>query len=198
MPLIQSSVEFTLVDYFSQRIQEYGEQISPPPQEDTIWYMSSVLARFGDSEQLFSYDNGEVSIRPLALLYKDALESQQHHERCLILRHLGDLALFLGALFPERYAKRGVLKDYFVGMGGSAYSYLSENARQNRHIFRELAATFAKMLELIARACSREQAFDASDVLQLYRRYQQSGDPYLAEQLRSLGIAVISSSDSLH
>lgn len=197
MPLIQPTFELTLVDYFSQRIQEYGERFSPPPQEDTIWYMSSVLARFGESDQLFSYDHGEVSIRPLALLYKDALEAQQHHERCLILRQLGDLALFLGALFPERYAKRGVLKDYFIGMGGSAYSYLSENARQNRHIFHELSSTFANMLDIVAKACSRERAFDAGDILQLYRRYQQTGDVYLAEQLRSLGIAVVSD-DSVH
>ncbi len=184
----QPTFEMTLADYFRERLQEFGEQLTPPPHQDTLWYMGNMLARFGDSDQLFSYDQGKVGIRPLALLYKDAHEARDAWERCLILRQLGDLALFLGALFPENYARRGLLKDYFVGMGGGAYDYLSENAQQNRHIFNELAAKFSRMLELIARACSRQNPSNATDVLNLYQRWRQSRDPRLAEQLRGLGI----------
>ena len=34
------------------------------------------------------------------------------------------MALFLGALFPERFTRRGIQQDYVVGMGGGAYDYL--------------------------------------------------------------------------
>lgn len=196
MPGLQTTVETTLVDYFRQRLEEYGEQLMSPPHEDTLWYMSTMLARFGDSDQLFSYDQGEVTLRPLALLYKDALEASAHWERCLLLRQLGDLALFLGALFPEKYARKGIFKDYFIGMGGGAYGYLSENAQQNRHIYSELAQTFTRMLELVARVCSRQTAFDSFDVLNLYKRWRLTGDPKLAEQLHALGIN-LSTSDTL-
>lgn len=189
MPLVpHPHFEQTLADYFRLRLMEHAEQLPSPPHEDTLWYMGCMLARFGDSEQLFSYDNGKISIRPLALLYKDAHETQDRHQRCLLLRQLGDLALFLGALFPETFARRGIRKDYFVGMGGGAYDYLSENAPQNRHIFSELAATFMRMLELVAQACSRQQMFDATDILNLYQRWRQSRDQRIAAQLQALGI----------
>lgn len=186
----QPTFELTLADYFRERLGEQAAELKPPPQEDTLWYMGNVLARFGDSSQLFSYEQGQLSLRPLAMLYKDATETTNTRQRCLILRQLGDLALFLGALFPERYARRGIHKDYFVGMGGGAYDYLADNAHHSRHVFSELAATFTRMLELVARACSRQTLFDATDVLRLYQRWRTSGDPLLADQLRAAGIAL--------
>lgn len=188
MAKARSRFELRLADYFRERLEDVSQQLTQPPHEDTLWYTGNLLARFGDSDQLFSYDAGEVSIRPLALLYKDAHEASDHSERCLILRQLGDLALFLGALFPEKYERRGIRKDYFVGMGGGAYDYLADNATDNRHIFSELAETFTRMLELVARVCARQTMFDASDVVQLYRRWRETGNPLLAKQLESLGI----------
>lgn len=193
----ESNFELTLADYFRERLCEQGERLRPPPQQDTLWYMGNMLARFGDSDQLFSYDQGRVGIRPLALLYKDAHETRNERERCLILRQLGDVALFVGALFPESYARRGILKDYFVGMGGGAYGYLSENAQQHRHVFSELASTFTRMLELVAKVCAKQTQFDSTDVLNLYQRWRRSRDPRLEAQLRALGVTV-ASTGSLH
>lgn len=184
------SVESTLSDYFRERLHEAGDDLVQRPHDDTLWYMGDMLARLGKSDQLFSYADGEVGIRPLALLYKDAHEADNTRERCLLLRQLGDVALFVGALFPENYARRGILKDYFVGMGGGAYSYLSENARQNRHIFSELASMFAHLLELVAKVCAKQKLFDYADVLALYERWRQNGDPRLGRQLQALGIAL--------
>ena len=180
--------EMTLADYFRERLLQLADDLSPTPQEDTLWYTGNMLARFGDSTQLFSFEEGRMSIRPLALLYKDAYEAQAEWERCLLLRQLGDLSLFLGALFPETYARKGINKDYFIGMGGGAYDYLAENAQDNRHIFAELANMFARILELIAKACEKQSAFDAADILQLLQRWRQNNDPRLAEQLLALGI----------
>lgn len=180
----------TLENYFRERLHALAADFSPPPHNDTLWYMGSVLARFGNSEQLFSYDQGQISIRPLALLYKDAFETDAEWQRCLLLRQLGDLALFLGALFPERYARRGIKQEYFVGMGGGAYDYLADNASHSRHVFSELANMFTKLLELIAHACAKQTLFDASDVLALYQRWRTTGDPRLSQQLQALGIHV--------
>ncbi|WP_323846177.1 hypothetical protein [Microbulbifer magnicolonia] len=182
--------ERTLAEYFRERLEEFGRQLVPSPQEDTLWYMGNMLARFGDSDKVFSYDRGEISIRPLALLYKDARQTADRWQRCQILRQLGDQALFMGALFPERYERRGILRDYFVGMGGGAYDYLAENAQGNRHIYCELAAMFARLLELVARVCAKQKPVDARDLLDLYQRWRRSRDPHLADQLRALGIAL--------
>jgi len=193
----QSTFEKTLADYFRERLEVSSEELSTPPHEDTLWYMGNMLARFGDKKQLFAWEEGKTGIRPLALLYSDACETDSHNERCLLLRQLGDLALFLGALFPENYARRGINKDYFVGMGGGAYDYLSENAYQYRHVFSELSDMFTRMLEVIAQACTKETVFDASDILGLYQRWRETGDPRVAAQLRSLGVEV-PDTDRLH
>ncbi|QIL90777.1 hypothetical protein GNX18_14120 [Microbulbifer sp. SH-1] len=198
MPSVsQTTFEHTLADFFRVRLQDEAASLEPRPQEDTLWYIGNLLARFGDSGQVFSYDRGELDIRPLALLYRDALEVDSHHHRCLLLRQLGDLALFLGALFPENYTRRGIGRDYFIGMGGGAYDYLGENARHNRSVFSELSRRFGRLLELVALVCGRGQVLDAGDILQLYQRWRESGDPQLAAKLRGLGV-VVPDSDELH
>ncbi len=182
--------EHSLAEFFRDRLQACAEHFQPAPHEDTCWYLSALLARFGHSDALFSYDQGSVSLRPLALLYHDARQTPNHNERCLLLRQLGDLALFIGALFPASYEKRGIRKDYFVGMGGGAYDYLADHAVNKRHIYSELAQRFARTLEWIAHACAREHVFDASDVLALYQHWITTGDLRAEQQLRSLGITL--------
>jgi hypothetical protein len=96
-------------------------------------------------------------------------------------------------LFPERFTRHGILQDYFIGMGGSAYDYLADNARVNRHIFAELANTFTRMLEMVANACSRTQRLTTEEVLTLYQRWLRSRDPVIESQLRALGIELAGS-----
>ncbi|MDH3632801.1 MAG: hypothetical protein OER98_16895 [Gammaproteobacteria bacterium] len=180
--------ETSLSSYFSKRLNRYARRFRPQPHEDTCWYLGSLLERFGRSEQLFAYQDGQMMLRPLALLYSDAIEANNARERCLMLQQLGDMALFLGALFPQRFTRHGILQDYFIGMGGSAYDYLADNAKANRHIFAELANTFTRMLEMVANACSSTQHLSTEEVLALYQRWLSTRDPVIESQLRALGI----------
>lgn len=180
--------ETSLSIYFRKRLTDYAQRFQPPPHEDTCWYLGNLLERFCHTDNLFSYQDGALNLRPLALLYGDALEASTERERCLLLQQLGDMSLFLGALFPERFTRRGIQQDYVVGMGGSAYDYLAGTARSHRHIFAELANTFTRMLEMVANACSREQRLSTEDILNLYQRWLETGDPVVGNQLTSLGI----------
>jgi hypothetical protein len=180
--------ETSLSCYFSKRLTRYAKRFNPPPHEDTCWYLGNLLERFGRSEQLFGYQDERMMLRPLALLYSDAIEADNTHQRCLMLQQLGDMALFLGALFPQRFTRHGILQDYVVGMGGNAYDYLADNARTNRHIFAELANTFTRMLEMVANACSRSQRLTTEEVLALYQKWLSTRDPIIENQLRTLGI----------
>ena len=193
-PGLAPITETSLSVYFRERLTDYAQHFRPPPHEDTCWYLGSLLERFCHTEQLFVYDQGQLTLRPLALLYGDALEATSQRERCLLLQQLGDMALFLGALFPERFTRRGIQQDYIVGMGGGAYDYLASSARANRHIFAELANTFTRMLELVANACSREQTLSTEDIIALYQRWLDTGDEITGNQLRALGIDLSGSS----
>jgi len=185
--------ETSLSSYFCGRLRDYAERFKPPPHEDTCWYLGNLLDRFGRAEQVFSYQDGHMTIRPLALIYGDAVEARNERERCLLLQHLGDMALFFGALFPQRWARHGIKQDYFIGMGGSAYDYLADNASSNRHIFGELSTAFTRMIEMVANACSRTSELGAEEVLALYQRWMHNKDPMVAAQLRTLGIEVLGS-----
>jgi hypothetical protein len=185
--------EASLSAYFHRRLMRFSRLLDPAPHADTVWYLGHMLERLGDSRAVFSYHEGHLSLRPLALLYSDAREASNNRERCLILRQLGDLALFIGALFPESYRRKGLRQDYFIGMGGGAYDYLSENAPSNHHIFAELSTAFASMLQLVKDCCSQKDNIGASDIVKLYERWLATGNPAVERQLKALGVVNLES-----
>jgi hypothetical protein len=181
-------IEPSLPDYFRRRLSRYAARLRPTPHEDTLWYLGEMMHRFSRSEHFFDYHEGRLGNRPLALLYGDAQAASNSRQRCLLLQRLGDMALFLGVFFPERYARRGIHSDYFVGMGSAAYDYLSERARQHRHIFHELTHGFVRMQELLAYAGSCGGGDQGERILRLYAHWLESGDPAVAAQLERLGV----------
>lgn len=185
----QAIAQASLAEYFQHRLDELMHELEPPLQEDTRWYLSTLLDRFSRTDRLFGWEDNGYNLRPLALLYGDARAAANEHHRCQLLQQLGDSALFLGALFPRRYARKGIGQDYFVGMGGGAYDYLASNARRGRHVFEELATSFAATIALVAKIC-RDDADDDADIVTLYNRWMNSGDEQIAQQLRRLGIDV--------
>lgn len=189
--------ERSLADYFRQRLDRYAQALRPPLHEDICAYVGRVLDRYGRSEHLFTWEDGQLGIRPLGQIYGEAREARSERERCLLLRQLGDMALFLGALFPDRYARYGIQRDYYVGMGTGAYGYLADNARGDRHVFGELARAFTRVLAMIEDACAELRERDDAAVLALYRRWLERRDPLAERQLRRLGIP-IGGGDRLH
>jgi hypothetical protein len=185
------------MEYFTSRLSEAASRREPPPGDDLICYVGTMLERFSASDRLFAFEEGRLDLRPLALLYQDAVAVEGHHERCQLLQQLGDSALFLGAMFPRYFSHRGLHRDYLVGMGGSSYDFLGANARHNRHIFAELGQRFAQVLVLIAEACSRPSGNEDQDVLALYERWLATGDAAVAAQLAALGVD-LPGNDVLH
>ena len=82
-------------------------------------------------------------------------------------------------------------------MGSAAYDYLADSAASHRHIYRELTASFVRMLELLAAAGSRRRNTDHEEILRLYAHWMATGDPRAEQQLRALGIA-LSDTDGAH
>ncbi len=182
----------SLMEFFRRRLQREAEALGlePPPAEETLWYLCDVLGRFSRSEHLFDYFDGRYGVRPLALVYGDALAAPNDRVRCQLLQRLGELALFAGAFLRERYRRWGIRRDYFVGMGSGAYEYLAENAPDNRHVYRDLGHRFQPLLELVAAAGEPDADADPRRVMALYQQWLRTRDPRLARRLRRLGIAL--------
>lgn len=180
--------QITLFDYFSDGIHRESKEIMNPLSDDVIHYLTHLLIQFSESNRLFNYQNNEQTLPTLALLYEEAYNAATTNQRTTQLKQLGDTALFIGALFFEHYAKKGINKDYFIGMGGGAYSSLGELHYKGGRVFVELAENFPRLLQIIANVCSIELTYNATDIFSLLERWQSSKNTTLKNQLHSIGI----------
>jgi hypothetical protein len=144
-----------LAPYFHDAVQSAARADCLAADAATLHYLASLLCGYTRSEQVFDFADNRLQIRPLALLYGEALEASHPSERRLWLQRLGDLALFVGGLFAGRMHRRYQDLDYCMAMGGNAYGYLHETAAQRDDsaqalVFGELADNFSGFVRLIA------------------------------------------------
>jgi hypothetical protein len=94
--------------------------------EVTVHYLVKLLTYFSRSENLFDYTENGIQLRPLAQLYVQAVRSGSVREQCLMLRRMGDIALFVAGMFSGFFQRRRALvgMDYYVAMGERAYGSL--------------------------------------------------------------------------
>jgi hypothetical protein len=144
-----------LNDYFHHALHRAAGQRHLHVDQATLHYVALLLCHYTRSEQDFDYAEQRLQLRPLALLYAEALEAPSQRERRLWLQRLGDLALFVGGLFAGRLSRHFQDLDYCVAMGGTAYDYLQQTATRadeqaQATVFGELAEQFNHCVELIA------------------------------------------------
>ena len=105
------------------------------------------------------------------------------------LRQVGDAALVLSGLFPDRLKRSLVDVDYYMRIGGIAYDSLShDDADLFATAFAELAARFGSVADLLAEVGERCQLGSKVDLLRLYERWQRTGSMRCATQLASHGV----------
>ncbi|MDJ0741193.1 MAG: hypothetical protein QNJ91_15870 [Gammaproteobacteria bacterium] len=142
-----------LNEYFHHAVHAAADRRHLAANQATLHYLTLLLSQFARSEQVFDYADGRLQVRPLALLYGDALAARSERERRLWLQRLGDLALFIGGLFAGRLNRHFSDLDYCVAMGGNAYGYLQQTAPQaddRAVVFGELADGFAGFVDVVA------------------------------------------------
>lgn len=186
--------EGNLQAFFHHSITDAARRRQLPAGDATLHYLTHLLADYAQANRLFDHTPEGPRLRPLAVLYSDALCAPSVTERRLWLQRLGDLALFIAGWFAGRLSRRLTDIDYCIAMGGNAYGYLHETAdgsprdRALGEIFGELAHGFDHFVELLASITARRGG-DA-DMLALYERWLATGSPFLARQLQALGIDV--------
>ncbi len=188
----------SLNEYFMHRLSRSTSALKPEPNDDTLAYLAAMLTRLAHAEDLFSYHEGRLTLQPLALLYRDALEAPSQQLRCLMFRQLGDQSLFIGALFPELYKRMGIHQDYFIGMGGGAYQYLADQGASHHQVYQYLSRHFSPVLNSVAQACHKEICFDAQDVFALYQKWLATGDRACRQQLEAMGITLSATPQGRH
>jgi len=163
-----------LNEYFHHAVHSAAGRRHLCADKATLHYLSSLLSQYARSEEVYDYSEQRLQLRPLALLYNEAIEAQGACERRLWLQRLGDLALFVGGLFAGQLNRHFCDLDYCVAMGGNAYGYLQQTSTQpgqqaQARVFGELADRFTQFVDLVATVTGRRddppRASGRTDVL---------------------------------
>ena len=170
-PLILST---DLSSFFREEISGAREELNIELSDLTEFYLVNLLCEYSRRDNPVPTPGEE----PLALIYKRALEAPLN-QRLQILKNLGDLALYVSGFFADFVERSMVDLDYYVSMGGSAYSNLSDlvGAKPRGETFAEvylqLARKFTELVDLLTQIAERSRGNVEGDaeLLKLYDRW---------------------------
>ena len=115
----------TLMEYFHDSVDGALSNQSIEAEPDTVYYLVNLLSVFSRSENFYERTADGRQIKPLALMYGDAINQPSAETRCKALRRLGDVSLFISGVFSESLNRKVVDLDYYAAMGEGAYGSLS-------------------------------------------------------------------------
>lgn len=162
--------------------------------EEVEYYLVNLLTGFARSETLFEPTPEGPALRPLAMLYADAVNAPTLDARNHALQRLGDVALFIAGLFAHSLSRKLVDVDYYIAMGGSAYGSLSDRlgaslrGRVRVTVFQELACRFTLYVDVLSEVGERANLRRDSDLMRLYELWLRTGSGRAAQRLRQAGI----------
>ncbi len=182
-----------LHDYFQAEVARTAADLNVEAPADTQLYVANLLARFAKSDELFTTMEGKNELEPLAFILKRALEHDQQGARMQILRHLGDTALYTSGFFADRIERRGVEVDYYIEMGGMAYSNVSTLARGGRghqDLYAKLSQHFKDLVRVLWELAERTQMATTRGLLELYMKWEKTGCERLERKLLQSGFVL--------
>lgn len=107
-------------------------------------YIASLFTRFTQAAEVFS---GVGEGYPTLVDFLSRANDAGEPERSFILRHVGDLSLFLSGFFPESLP---VPKTYYVSVGGGAYVEASASSKNVAPVLEELGQQFEPVVDSIS------------------------------------------------
>ncbi|GJL81269.1 MAG: hypothetical protein DHS20C01_09030 [marine bacterium B5-7] len=145
----------SLKSYFHDSISTILDKNESDVGDDTRAYLINLLQHFSRSDRFFEWFEQRTTLRPLALLYGEAVQARNVSERRAMLRRLGDVALFVAGIFRPSLERKVVGVDYYINMGGGAYDSLSDSLAHtgksslNWQTFKELAGNFETIVDVL-------------------------------------------------
>jgi hypothetical protein len=169
----------TLESFFFEEIEQAQERSGRSLPHDVEAYVVSLLSRYARRTEAA----GRAS-QPLALDYLKA-KSEQGSSRAHALRHVGDRALYISGVVPRSLDRTPVNVRYVKGIGEAAYREVADYGPLAvlgllAEMFGDVAEVIGDVVELGTR--------DEHDLLGLYGRWRQHGDPRDARRLVRAGV----------
>lgn len=155
----------------------------------TEFYLVNLLAEFLSADKLFQAGtDGSKDQEPLALMLARALEGPREAQ-VPALRKLGDVSLYVSGFWSDSLSRSVVDIDYYIQMGGAAYSKVAElSPHSSRSLYEELAAKFNAFVDVLAEVAEHTAMVTNQGVVRLYERWVKTGSTRLARLLGERGV----------
>ena len=171
------------VEYFKELVDGALSHQGLATQELTAFYVVQLLTSF--LQRPTSDDADET---PLGLRLAQALESGGIRQRTS-LKHIGDVALFVSGFFSDSLNRKLVDVDYYVSIGGCAYSALSRVETDTfSPVFAELGTKFVGFVDVLSEVSERTSCSSNVDLLRLYGKWLKTGSRRSGQLLVERGV----------
>jgi hypothetical protein len=165
---------------------------------DTAHYVVNLLTLFARSEAFHDAADNSSRRKPLALMLADAIDAPTAEERMFGLQRMGDISLFIAGFFADDLQHSVVDVDYYISMGGGAYSSLSMHSRGTvkgrafGSVFAELGEKFHRFVDVLNDVRNHAGSASDADVMRHYEVWLKTGSERAARLLRRQGIYPLS------
>lgn len=168
------------VEYFKELVEAALANQRIVAGELTAYYVVQLLTGFLERRA------GDDA--PLSLQLAHAFESGGVPQRAS-LKQIGDAALFISGFFPDSLRRKLVDVDYYVSVGGCAYTALSRCERDSfSPVFAELADRFVEFADVLSEVSERSACSTNTDLLRLYNRWLRTRSPRSGQLLAERGV----------
>jgi len=154
-------------------------------------YLLKLLTDFMRPEKLFVQDgDGNFKEEPLAFMLKDALEEPQPEVSKKMFRKLGDVSLYFAGFFQESLTKKLVDVDYYIEVGGTAYSEVASRTPESHGsiMYQEMSKKFSHIVDVFAEMSDQTTPKTEMNLLKLYDHWVQTKSKRAEKILIEAGI----------
>jgi hypothetical protein len=169
------------VEYFKELVEGALANQHVSVGELTSFYVVQLLAGF---LQHSTANDPE----PLALKLASALDAGGRQQRTS-LKQIGDESLFLSGFFSDSLRRKLIDVDYYVRIGGYAYTALSRQESDTfSAVFAELADKFVAFVDVLSEVSERTACTSNTDLLRLYEKWLKTGSSRSGQLLVERGV----------
>lgn len=183
-----------LREYFQHTIDDALTTRGVDAAVETVYYIVNLLTVFQRADRLYEQTGEGLELKPLAVMYAEALEIPHPDQRNQVVQRLGDIALFIAGIFSESLQRKLIDIDYYIAMGSNAYGYLSDAMRGSHRgnafcaIFNELSSKFPEFVAALSEVHDGSSLRSNSDILRIYELWLRTGSRRAERRLRELGV----------
>ncbi|SME89626.1 hypothetical protein [Pseudobacteriovorax antillogorgiicola] len=179
-------------DFFRDKVGDAVDGLNIDLDADLEFYLVNLLCEFIQPQNLIL---GDIDLldTPLALIYKEALESSPQMQ-LKVYKKLGDISLYIAGYFQASLSRKTVGPGYYISMGSSAYQKMSSimQRRYNELHFTEMYSNLSREFKTLVSVVTRiagDLPIENHNLLKIYEKWCDTQSTTLKTFLENEGLS---------